>query len=159
MQHEVEQFLNTLINEVADVGIDLQDLRIDHIAYSTSSTSEYETLLPTFLKDGELIKEAIISNRRVAIIKLKKPLQYNAQDISVVELIEPISGQKEMSGWEHAEFLVNDYQTLLDTYPNLNWNTAHMNREHFSRVKLTLPSGLEVKFLDTPVLQSVAEEQ
>ena len=151
---KISIFLDELLKQIEDVGIDVVNLKIDHIAFSASSSQEYDELLPKYLEEGVLVKEAIISDRRVAIIKLNSPVKYKHYTFNVIELIEPISGEKAISGWEHAEFLVKNYDEILIKYPNLSWNTSHKDRENFSRIKLTLPNGMEVKFLDTPVLES-----
>ncbi len=151
-------FLDLLIQEVTNVGIDVQDLKIDHIAISTGTSAEYEKTLPELLANGTLVNEAIISNRRVAVIKLNDPIGYKNSQIAAVELIEPKKGETTTTGWEHAEFLVDSYDTILKKYPELLWDTKDMQRENFSRIKLKLPSGLEIKFLDTPVLASVAKD-
>ncbi len=158
MNH-INFFLDQLLEQINNVGIDVSNLKIDHIAYSTSSSKEYEKLLIEYLKEGELVKEAIISNRRVAIIKLKQAVKYKGSSINVMEIIEPIENQTSFSGWEHAEFLVDSYDKILQKYPNLSWNTAHKDRKNFSRIKLTLPNGMEVKFLNTPVLVSAQIEE
>jgi predicted metalloenzyme YecM len=158
IMNDVKDFLKELYSQVKTAGIDVAELKIDHIAYSTASSEEYEKLKPFYLAKGQLVQEALISDRRVAIIKLNQPISFENQLIDVMELIEPIKNQKAITGWEHAEFLVDNYDTLLNKYPKLNWNTSHKNRENFSRIKLTLPSGLEVKFLDTPVLESAKLE-
>ncbi|MBP7928265.1 VOC family protein [Patescibacteria group bacterium] len=154
----VNAFLDLLIQEATSVGIDVQDLKIDHIAISTGTSEEYEKTLPELLANGTLVNEAIISNRRVAVIKLNDPIGYKNSQITAVELIEPKKGETTKTGWEHAEFLVNSYDTILKKYPELLWDTKDMQRENFSRIKLKLPSGLEIKFLDTPVLASVAKD-
>ena len=158
MKPGIEDFLKRIIEEIEGVGIDIEGLKIDHIAYSCKSSEEYEHLLPQFVKTGKLIREAIIGDRRVAIIKLDLPIKCNNYNIDVTELIEPIKGEESLSGWEHVEFLVDSYDSFLKQYPKLNWNLAHKNRENFSRIKLVLPSGREVKFLDTPALISAELE-
>jgi predicted metalloenzyme YecM len=156
--NEIETFLDNLYKEINETGIDLTNLKIDHLAYSTSSTKEYEETLPKYLSQGEMVKEAIISNRRVAVIILKTPINYKNNAINALEVIEPIEGQESISGWEHAEFLVDNYNALLNKYPKLPWDTNNKDRRPFSRIKLVLPSGKEVKFLNTPVLVSAKEE-
>ena len=154
---DITNFLDELFEVIRQTGIDVSDLKIDHIAYSASSTEEYEALLPKFLQNGQLIKEAIISDRRAAIIKLNSPIIYKNHSITAMEVIEPIKGEKSLNGWEHAEFLVNDYDSILSKYPNLSWNTANKNRPEFSRIKLILTNGMEIKFLDTPLLESAKQ--
>jgi uncharacterized protein len=156
--NQIKTFLDNLLQEINDIGIDIKNLKIDHIAYSAASSDEYEKMLPKYSNEGNLVKEATISNRRVAVIKLVQPIKYKDYSVDVIEIIEPIENQESISGWEHAEFLVQDYDEVLKKYPDLAWNTKHKDSPNFSRIKLTLPSGLEVKFLDTPVLVSVETE-
>jgi len=151
---DIIRFLDELFEVIRQTGIDIADLKIDHIAYSAESSEDYEKLLPQYLAHGELIKEAIISDRRVAIIKLKTPVIYKNHSIEAIEIIEPIKGENAINGWEHAEFLVNEYDSILNKYPNLSWNTTHKDRPEFSRIKLTLSNGMEIKFLNTPLLES-----
>jgi len=152
MNRDILDFMEKLIMDINTMGIDTLELRVDHIAYSVSSSQEYDKLLPEFLKNGELVKEAIIAGRRVAVIRYKEPPVWKGQEISAVELIEPKVGETSFTGWEHAEFLVDDYDAMISKYPQLNWNTDAKKRESFSRIKLELENGTEVKFLKTPVL-------
>lgn len=155
MEKEIADFLDRLIAKITEIGIDTDDLKIDHVAYSVSSGEKYDELLPSFLDKGKLVREAIVGGRRVAIVKLIKPLEYRSQNVDAVELIEPKQGETKENGWEHAEFLVVDYDEILAKYPDLDWNLASKDRKEFSRIKLSLPGGLEVKFLMTPVLDEV----
>jgi predicted metalloenzyme YecM len=150
----IPTFLDNLLAQIANTGIDVTNLKIDHIAYSTASTDEYEKVLPYFLKTGPLVKEAIIGNRRVAVIKFTTPYTYKTYSFGAMEVIEPLTGGKPFSGWEHAEFKVDSFDKFMEKHPNLPWNTAHKRRPEFARIKLVLPSGLEVKFLETPLLVS-----
>jgi predicted metalloenzyme YecM len=153
---EIEKFIAKLLQEIKEIGIDATDLKIDHIAYSAGSTEEYEKLVPQILAEGKLIKEALIKDRRILIAELNKP---TVRNISVVEIIEPVKGEKEFSGWEHAEFLIDNYDDFLQKYPNFEWDLNHKDKPNFTRIKLALPSGKEVKFLDTPLLDSVVLEK
>lgn len=156
--NQVSNFLDQLYNEVESVGIDVSNLNIDHIAYTTSSSEEYDKVLPLFLSEGTMVKESMISERRVAMIKLNFPILYRQNKIEVVELIEPTKDEPKNSEWEHAEFLIDNYDNFIAKYPNLDWNIKHKDKEFFSRIKLTLPSGKEVKFLDMPVLEAAKLE-
>jgi predicted metalloenzyme YecM len=154
MDWNIDNFLEKLFEKIVSTGIDIKILKLDHIAYSVSSSEEYEALLPEFKAKGELVREAIIGDRRVAVLELEEPLVWKSQTINAVELIEPKADEEPFSGWEHAEFLVNNYDEFMAKYPNLNWITDSKDRVEFSRIKLQLGDGLEVKFLTTPLLKS-----
>ncbi len=152
-------FLDKILAEINSVGINLKDLQIDHVGYAVNSSEVYVQVRDDLLQNGELLKEAIIKNRRIGIIKINTPINYKSYTFNVIEVLEPAENEPVKTGWEHVEFLVNDYAALLSQYPSLNWSTKYMNQTHFSRIKLILPSGLEVKFLNTPVLETVRQEK
>lgn len=157
MNNDLFAFLEKIATSLKKLGINIAKYKIDHVAYGVTSPQVYDQMLPTFLHNGELVREATIDGRRVSIIKYFTPPIWHDQEISAVELIEPKKGEEASLGWEHAEFLVNSYDQLISEYPKLNWDTKHIDRKPFTRVKLKLENGMEVKFLDTPVLISSRE--
>src|SRR5262245_29489861 len=122
MDLEIKNFLQDFIKEINAIGIDVSGLQIDHIAYSTANSSEYDNLVTLFKKRGALMGEPIIGGRRVGVFKFNEPLSWEGHAINSMELIEPKTGEETISGWEHAEFLVDDYDEVLGLYPKLNWN-------------------------------------
>lgn len=149
------QFLDAWFVEIEKLGIDVQDFKLDHLGYSVSSSDEYAKTLSELLTVGDLFREATISDRRVGIIKLHTPLKYKHHKISAIEVLEPKSGEKAKSGFEHAEFTIPfPLQTLVTRYPQVNWDVSNIERVDFPRLKLVFTNGLEVKFNTTPLLKS-----
>jgi len=148
-----ETFLQNWLQEIKDLGLDVSSFKLDHLGYSVSSKDEYDKTKVELLKLGELIREPLISNRRVGVFKLSSPLQFEDYSIDAIELIEPKNGEKIFDGFEHAEFTINiPFENLTQQYPNLNWDESNINRSDFPRLKLVLPSGKELKFNHKPIL-------
>lgn len=153
-------FLEAFFEQITKVGLDISGLPLDHIAYQASSAEDYENKLPEFKKLGELVSEEIIGGRRVAVVKLDKPLSYKDYEIPALELIEPKEGQACQSAFQHAEFVVNQpFEKYIEQYPDIDWDTSSMNRDEFAHLKLNFDNGLTLKFLQRPILELFSEKK
>jgi predicted metalloenzyme YecM len=151
---EARKFLDKIFSEIELLGIDTAQLTLDHIAYQTSSSKDYENRKEAFLELSKLISEEIVGNRRVGIFRLNQSLTYNKNSINIIETIEPKTSQNPPSGWEHVEFTIDlDLEDFMSLYPNLDWNTSKLNRDHFPMLILKLSKNLQVKFPRRGVIQ------
>lgn len=147
-------FLDSWFSEIEKLGIDVTGFTLDHLAYCVSSSSEFDVTKTEFLKISKLVREVIVSERRVAVFRLTEPLKYKDYFITAIELIEPKKGEITKSGFEHAEFTIDiPFKELVNEYPNLPWDMSNINRPDFPRLKLLLENGMELKFNKTPILE------
>jgi predicted metalloenzyme YecM len=158
LNHEI--FLKTFLEKVNKSGINVTDLQLDHIAYYTSSKEEYDKLKPEFSKIGDFDHEAIISNRRVGVVKLYDPIKYLKHSIEAFELIEPKYDEIKSSGWEHAEFVINeDFESFMKRYQNIKWETSSINRPIYSHITAILDDKTKVKFHHKSILECIDIER
>lgn len=154
--NNLSSFLDKLLEEINKVGIDVSNYELDHIAYQASSNEDYDGLRPEFLKMGELLREDLVSGRRVGILKLNEPLDYKNYEISALELIAPKKGQKIKSSLQHAEFVIDEsLRSFVDKHPNVNWNTSAIDREPYSHLVVSF-EDIVVKFHPRSILDIVA---
>ncbi len=152
---EYSIFLDSWFLEIEKLGIDVNNLPLDHLGYSASLAEEYDQIKLEFLTAGKLFREAMVSGRRVGIFELFKPLKYKDYLITAVELIEPKTGEISKSGFEHAEFTIDfPFEDLVKKYPDLSWDISNINRPDFPRLKIVLGNGTELKFNHSPILSS-----
>lgn len=150
------QFLDTVLSLAKDLGIELGNAKIDHIAYQASSEKDYDLRKDKLLIIATLVKEPLVGGRRVGVFKFKKPLMYKDQNIETIELVEPEKGQKFSSGLEHAEYLLDEsLEEFMSRYPDVNWNTSSLNRAEFPMLKLKLSKNIRIKFPRYPILRDV----
>lgn len=148
-------FINSILPLLNQMNISLKGLQMDHIAYQTSSSHEYEKLKELIPEIGKLTREGIVNNRKVAIIKLSKGLQLAGFVIPAFELIEPKPGQHCKSSFDHVEFVLNEsFQEFLKKHPLPDWDTSAMNRSEFPKITYGFPEGSSVKFH----LQNILDE-
>ena len=101
------KFLDEWFEEIEKLRISVAGLPLDHLGYSASSGSEYDELKRELLEIAKLVREVIISDRRVGVFELNKPLKYKNYLIPGVELVEPVAGEEARTGFEHAEFTLD----------------------------------------------------
>ncbi|MBN2016295.1 VOC family protein [Candidatus Dojkabacteria bacterium] len=152
---DYKNFLDKLFSELNSLEIDVSDFKLDHIAYKVASDEEYDDLKPQFMKIGKEVREVIVGGRRVGVFKLHKELPYKQYRISAVELIAPEKGERVVSGFEHAEFVIDEsFKSFMDRYPDLAWNTSALSRDKYQMLKLKLDGGMQVKFPRKSILVS-----
>lgn len=156
MEIDHTPFLNNLTLKLDELGIELTDAELDHLAYQAESSQEYDQLKSELEKMATLMKEPLVSDRRIGVFKLNQPLRYKDWSTDTIELIEPKEGQEVVSGLEHAEFLLEEsLEDFMAKYPDVNWNTNAINRDPFPMLILELSDSMRVKFPRFPILSDV----
>ena len=141
-----QQFLNKLFLNLKNENIDVSNFELDHIAYRSTNAISYKNLLSRLSQlFGDLVKEVHIRDRRIAIIRLEKPIVYKQYSIQYFELMEPASGDTYKEGLEHAEFVVesdlNNFQIL---YPKIHF--IFKDRKINPELSIKFKNGANVKF-------------
>jgi len=155
---EFEQFINSILDKLNKLGIDVSGMELDHLGYQSSSSSDFEKLKLKFAHLGKMVDENVVGGRRVALFKLIEPILYKDRSIPAIELIEPKQGQLCPSALEHIEFvLTSGFNEFLNEYPNISWDVNAIDQPMFPMVKLKLDDNIQVKFHLEPVLKIVAE--
>lgn len=158
--NDVLYFLDTFVEKMKNTGIDVSELNLDHVAYQADSLEDYEKLKPFFENLSDYDHVAIVGDRRVAVFGLKEPIEYRGNRIVALELLEPKKGEICKSGWEHAEYVLNEpYKSFIEKYPNLNWNTSSIERSVYSHLKLRLDVDIQVKFHMFDILETIKLEE
>ena len=150
-------FLDKLLEEILQRGIDVSKYELDHISYQANSNNDYDKLFLEFKKLGTQVFQTSAGGRRESIFKFKNPLIYKHYTISAFELLEPKKDQKCISALEHAEFVINrKFEDFMKLYPLINnWDITAINRPGFAMLKLKLTKDTQVKFHHTPILQII----
>jgi predicted metalloenzyme YecM len=151
-----EGFIRKILQKLQELKIEVSDLDMDHIGYQASSDHDYDKLRAEFDKIGKRVSEEIVGGRRVGIYKLFKPLQYRQYANTAIELVAPKDGQVCPSALEHVEFVLKEpFQSFMEKYPNISWDTSAISQSDFPMIKLKLDKDLQVKFHLTPVLDII----
>lgn len=77
--------------------------RADHICYKCSSADSFEKMRWMLEKESDYMFQSIISERRIAIIKLKVPVATRLGDIYFLELADQKPDNSQNEGFDHIE--------------------------------------------------------
>jgi uncharacterized protein len=146
-------FLNKLFKQLKEKGVDVSNFELDHLGYRTESEEVFERLLPEMKTIGKQVHKNFISGNIVCVFKLHEPLKYHNYLIPVIEFIGPNDSRDYPTGFEHAEFVIDeDFEVFANRYPKLAWDKSAIDRPEFPALKLPLDENTQVKFHHETVL-------
>lgn len=64
--NSLETFIENILSNLNDLGIDVSKLEMDHFGYQASSKEDYDKLIKEVDTFGEIKSENIVGGRRVA---------------------------------------------------------------------------------------------
>ncbi len=85
---------------------------VDHICYKCENSENYENIRKMFEQNSNFIYQAIISNRRIAVIKLWEPIKTILGDISTLELSDQKADNSQTEGFDHIEIVAKNYKEV-----------------------------------------------
>lgn len=149
-------FAENTLARLNELSINVDDLELDHFAYQTSSTEEYEAMKKSATQVGRLESESNVDNRKVGIFKLNVPVKYKQYETGVFELVEPIPGKQSESRIYHIEFVLKEsFDEFLLRYPAVSWDLRAKDREIFPKITLNFEDGTSVKFHTKNILGEI----
>jgi len=138
-------FLKNLIEDLNMNGFDTDDLQCDHLCFRVDSLQKYNQYKLNLLSWGQLLTESVVNGRPISTFQLSMPFKYRNHSISIVELPAPKSGIFYETGFEHAEFIVDeDLESFAKKYSYIGFD-GFQKKMINSELHLQLASGL-VKF-------------
>lgn len=141
------EFTSNLLSLLSSKGVDLNELKIDHLGYQVASADEYDLRVNNLSGQAKMLSENLVGGRRVGIFRLNDELKYDKYSFNVIEIFEPREGQAVESGWEHVEFLPNvTLENFIEEYPDIEWDTSAIDRSEFPMLILKLGEGIRAKF-------------
>lgn len=139
-------FLDELFAHIEVDSIDVSGYFMDHICYRVATLLEYEEMRVKMSEIGILLSEKEIGGRPISTYRLHEKLRYGDREISCIELPSPKEGSPYRTGWEHAEFVIDEgFDTFLARYPHLEWDRRALVKPINADVSRKY-DGMSVKF-------------
>jgi uncharacterized protein (DUF924 family)/predicted metalloenzyme YecM len=140
-----ENFLRALTRALKTSGLDTDALFADHLCHRVSSDEDYAFFKRHLLAHGELLAETPVNGRLIGTFRLAEPFRTETHEVELVELPSPKAGSPYPTGFEHAEFVIDeDFDAFASRLPSIDFKLAAaktINPELSARV-----AGLNVKF-------------
>jgi len=101
-------FVLTGLQHLAQVGIDIQGMPIDHIAYRVADINTFDSKKIALLRLSKAWAENEHNGRLIAKFVLRDPIVIDDRQISLIELPSPKPGIHYNNGLEHFEVVTDD---------------------------------------------------
>ena len=113
------------------IPFNVNHLFLDHVCYRVETSHEYSNIKLALLKQSILLTEEIIQGRKISVFKLHSPIIYNNRSVDVIELPDVKPGSFYKTGWEHAEYVVDDLDAFRLTFDGFEYGGfyKHINRD------------------------------
>ncbi|MHA6311639.1 MULTISPECIES: VOC family protein [Pantoea] len=113
LKTDLQRFEESLQSFAQRLGLQLNDLEIDHIAVRCHQEATAIRWQQGLQQIGSQFSQAMINGRPICLFKLHQPLQVAGWPVDVVELPWPGEKRYRHEGWEHIEVVLRgDHQTL-----------------------------------------------
>ena len=133
----------------------------DHICYKCESASEFEGMRELFEKNSAFVYQSIISKRRIAVIKLPKPIQTSIGAIWFLELSDQKPDGSQTSGFDHIEIYPasTTVEYMLEQIGKRGFQFDRIERPHHTTHDLTFENGFKIRIEDEPLVDKIKREE
>ncbi len=122
---EGEAFLNDLLEELESKGMVVNHLKADHLCYRVATEGEYQDLKNNLLNHARLLTEAHVNGRPICTFELSTPFRTHGHEVRLLELPAPKPGTNYPTGFEHAEFLIDEsFRSFSGRFPQVSFEPA-----------------------------------
>lgn len=170
-----QEFLETLQNYISEIDeyffsrkLNISGLRIDHICYKCANKDEFEKIRGWFEFEKDLIYQAIISKRRIAIIIFTNKLRSKFGDVCVLELSDQKPDNSQVSSIDHVEIIWTsesldkntgkNYEDLKNKFIEFRFKLEEDAKPHHTTYNFNLPDGKEIKLSAESLVNKVSGE-
>ncbi len=136
-------------------------VRADHICYKCDSTQSFEEKRKMLELESEYIHQSIISKRRIAYLKFKKPVASSIGDIFFLELSDQKPDGSQTEGFDHVEMYptAGTYEELVAKLEQAGETVLQVVRPHHTTHDIKLPSGFLVRLCQEPLIEKIKREE
>ncbi len=167
MIHSIENFYAgaKLFAKELDIFVAKHNLekhvRADHICFKCQSQDEFESIRKIFEIESEYVYQSIISNRRIAYIKLKKGIETSVGEIFFVELSDQKPDGSQVSRYDHIEIypVHMSYHDLVHILKKSDESSKEVSRPHHSTFDITLPSSFLIRVEKDALIDKIKREE
>lgn len=133
----------------------------DHFGYKCFSSEEFEQMRKLLENKSTFIYQSIISKRRIAIIKLKDPIETNCGLLLFFELSDQKPDGSQQSGFDHLEFFSKDgsEKNLIKYLENKNIQVKKVERPHHTTHDINLGESFIVRIEAYPLIEKIVREE
>lgn len=131
--------------------------KADHIGYACINSTEFEDIRSLFEQESAFIYQSLISQRRIAIIKLLRPLKTSCGEIWYLELADQKPDGSQVSGFDHIEMYPSKgtMESLLKAYKDKGIAFDKVERPHHVTYDMLLTEKFKIRLEVEPLVKKI----
>ncbi len=136
-------------------------VRVDHFCYKCGDMATFESIRKILESESVFIYQSIISQRRIAIVKLKKGIETAAGVLDVLELSDQKPDNSQKSSFDHVEIypVQETYEELIASVMASGEKVIGVKRPHHTTHDLALSEQFSLKFTHGPLIEKIKKEE
>ena len=155
----IDGFVGQVLHSLGQDSIDVANSEMDHVCYRFKTDEEFDYYQREMAALGSKLSVFESSKRLITTYKLTKPVKTNGREIWVVEFFAPKPGIILPSGFDHAEFVIEDpFKEFMSNYPQVQFDTGHITQPGNSYVAIGY-DGFSVKFHHQSLESVISKEK
>lgn len=136
-------------------------VRVDHFCYKCGDSETFESLRRILESESTFIYQSIISQRRIAIIKLKRGIETSAGTLNLLELSDQKPDNSQKDSFDHVEIYPTkeSYEELVESVIKNGERVAEVKRPHHTTHDLMISEQFSVKFTHELLLEKIKRDE
>jgi len=133
----------------------------DHICYKCGSTEEFEHLRKLFETASHFLYQSIISGRRIAIIKFRKPFRFEEGSLWYLELADQKPDGSQKSSFDHIELYPKSgtLEDLVRSVEEKGFSCSKTVRPHHTTYDIMLHRRFKLRFEAEPIIEKIKRDE
>jgi len=162
----IENFTNSSkpyiekLNAFAQKGNLAGTVIIDHLGYKCASNESFEQARAMFEQNSEYIFQSIISERRIAYVKMKQPIVTDLGDLWFVELQDQKPDGSQIEKFDHIEGYSSgiSYGEMVEKISGFE-TIIESKKAHHPTHDVGLGVGFSFKCTHGPLLDKIKDQE
>lgn len=132
----------------------------DHICYKCGSTESFEHIRELFERNSEYMYQAIISKRRIAIVRFKEGIETSLGIINFLELSDQKPDGSQEEGFDHIEAypLGRSYEEMVEEFEKTE-EVIKVERPHHTTHDINIGEGFLFRCTEGPLIEKIKREE
>lgn len=133
----------------------------DHIGYKCASSEYFETLRRLLEAHADYLYQSVISERRIAVIKLIEPIVTTCGPIRFLELADQKPDGSQQDGFDHLECYPTDstLEEMVTYIMDKKINVNKVVRPHHTTYDTSLADNFKLRLEAEPLINKIVREE
>lgn len=134
---------------------------VDHICFKCESKQVFESMRSLLEAESIFVYQSYISNRRIAVIKLKKAFETSLGPITILELCDQKPDNSQTTRFDHIEIspIEDSYDSLVTNLQEKGVVLEKVERPHHTTYDVYLGNGYQLKFTCDHLIDKIKRDE